>query len=556
MSRSFTDAQRVRPDPASMKAALRKYGWDFWLSFLMVRHKARITAASRRPDLVPEKLWEVTARAPIFDVALVQLGATWWEHPDMYDRGVIDHVHWVVDQIVEVTRGIRMGDVLGPAAIVRQQTERWTINIAGHHGLTQSENESRADYIGRVWQEIPSCQIDVGQAWARLSQWLHGRGDVLDAIAWDIESSDPLRGSVTVPDSTVKAAELYAELLDLALYPASGVGCLVARDRKRTDLQVYLTARPKLRLQPDLGPNALRALRPLDFSTVVAPDMQKIAQDARTYRREVAQRSSAAHLQRGLAAGTVERAILERRGRAVDGALRAFEQTHEKLGEDFSPAGLATRIFRFIAISEASHVVAEWSSGAERTALLVAASAARSAWRFWLEDTDISLVCMRTVLEQTCRARAWRLRPLKAANLENAPGLVSPSRWIDLAGWRRAGVLNRSMGEFSHLELRSRRSGARQLLSEMQDPETEESLRLYLGRGAALDNVFRLLAFEVIARLQAAGNELAESFRQTITLVDEATHEAEVEQLLNLGLGLRGFDFGEPDFKTPDPRHP
>jgi hypothetical protein len=70
---------------------------------------------------------------------------------------------------------------------------------------------------------------------------------------------------------------------------------------------------------------------------------------------------------------------------------------------------------------------------------------------------------------------------LKAADLENAPGLMSPARWISLAGWRRAGVLNRSMGEFSHLELRSRRSGTCQLLSEMQDPEAEESLRLYLG---------------------------------------------------------------------------
>lgn len=238
----------------------------------------------------------------------------------------------------------------------------------------------------------------------------------------------------------------------------------------------------------------------------------------------------------------------------MESALKAFQHSHEKLGEDFSPNRLTTRIFRFIAIPEASHVVAGLSSGNERTALLVAASAARSAWRLWLEDTNISIVCMRTVLEQTCRARAWRLRPLKAAALDTAPGLVSPAWWIDLAGWRRAGVLNRSMGEFSHLETRSRRSGARELLTEMQDPETEESLRLYMGRGAALDHVFRLLAFEVLARLQATGDELAESFRRSITHVDETTHEAEVGQLLNLDLNLRDFDFGGPDFIPPKPQ--
>jgi hypothetical protein len=62
--------------------------------------------------------------------------------------------------------------------------------------------------------------------------------------------------------------------------------------------------------------------------------------------------------------------------------------------------------------------------------------------------------CVRGVLEQACRARAHRVKPARAARVEDMGAAAGPARWLEAAGWRRLAVLGRALGEFAHVSFR------------------------------------------------------------------------------------------------------
>ena len=160
--------------------------------------------------------------------------------------------------------------------------------------------------------------------------------------------------------------------------------------------------------------------------------------------------------------------MLERRGRAVQRAREAFNAEQESLGDEFAPESLEIRLFQYIAIGEAAFLAAGWASGQEADALRTAAAALHSAWWLWLEDTDDAMTCVRGVLEQTCRARAHRVKPARAARIEDMGAAASPARWLETAGRKRLAVLGRALGEFAHISFRARWSGARDALAALQ----------------------------------------------------------------------------------------
>jgi hypothetical protein len=293
-----------------------------------------------------------------------------------------------------------------------------------------------------------------------------------------------------------------------------------------------------------------RALAPVDYAVATGQHGQKLHRMAVRYRATVTDLLTRHKLRDSLSLELARMALVERRGRAVERARKAFMTEVRQFGSDFNPGSLGARLFRYIVISEFALIVAGWAQGHERDSLAAAAVALRSAWCFWLEDTDSSLPCVRTVLEQTSRARTWRVKPDRAAKIENLGALSAPVRWLEAAGWKRLDSLARALGEFSHLDARVKTEGARQILINMQDEQ--KNLREETARGNILDSAAYLLAGEVCARLETESALVHAAFRQTVTLIDEEEHQAQTEDLLNTSLRLRGEDLGPPTF-TPAP---
>jgi hypothetical protein len=239
--------------------------------------------------------------------------------------------------------------------------------------------------------------------------------------------------------------------------------------------------------------------------------------------------------------------MLERRGRAVQRARDAFGAEQEFFGDEFDPQSLEVRIFQNIAIGEAAFLAAGWASGQEADALRTAAAALQSGWWLWLEDTDDAMTCVRGVLEQTCRARAHRVKPARAARIEAMGAAASTARWLETAGWRRLAVLGRALGEFAHISFRARWTGAREALTALQEqdvPRPDTTARRH-----ALEVSAYLLAHEVAARFDAACPAVGTAFRARVTQLGVDEHERQIEELLQRSLKLRRTDFGQPDLR-------
>jgi hypothetical protein len=176
-----------------------------------------------------------------------------------------------------------------------------------------------------------------------------------------------------------------------------------------------------LRLDEKYGPepsNLVPVLGALDFQMVFGEAGKQAVRTAIAYRAFVGHDGTTDLLASGTSPGLTAGAMLERRGRAVQRAQEAFAAEEESLGYDFDPESLEVRLFQNIAIGEAAFLAAEWTTGRGADALRTAAAALHSAWWLWLEDTDDAMTCVRGVLEQTCRARAHRVKPARAARIE------------------------------------------------------------------------------------------------------------------------------------------
>jgi hypothetical protein len=239
--------------------------------------------------------------------------------------------------------------------------------------------------------------------------------------------------------------------------------------------------------------------------------------------------------------------MLERRGRAVQRARDAFAAEQESFGDEFDPQSLEWRLFQNIAIGESAFLAAGWVSGYEADALRAAAAALHSSWWLWLEDTDDAMTCVRGVLEQTCRARAHRVKPGRAARIEDMGAAASTARWLETVGRKRLAVLGRALGEFAHISFRARWSGARDALAALQAddiPGPDSTARRHVLEVSAY-----LLAHEVAARFDAACPAVAAAFRVRVTQLDADEHERQIEELLQRSLKLRSADFGQPDLR-------
>ena len=527
---------------------------------LMGRYTVRQALFKGRPKLLPPAGRLVLALIPAADAVLVKAGAGWSPAPDWWGRPTWpDMLRWGLDKEADTCRMLRAGQTFGAVVIARAQLERWTINVAAHHKITtMTDDESAASYIRRVWSVYPEVAeaMDIGLAWTDLSEWLHGRGLITAAL----RDSAAAAGVATTSGggNAAAASSPMSELLrvhervsavaEIVLRQVRGGVSLLAVEHYGHKFSPVLQTALNPEKADNVEPQYLAPLvGALDYQAVFGETGKQALLWANTYRMFVSNSATEELMSTGISPALGAGALLERRGRAVARALEAYRAEQELFGDDFSTGPLESRLFRYIAIGEAAILAAGWATGPEADALRTAAAALQSAWWLWLEDTDDAMACVRGVLEQACRARAHRVKPARAARVEDMGAGASPVRWLEAAGWKRLAVLGRALGEFAHISFRARWNGARGTLAALQTDGTPRPDST--ARGHALDASAFLLAHEVAARFDQACPAVATAFRTHVTLLDADKHERYVEELLQRSLGLRGADFGPPEVR-------
>lgn len=118
---------------------------------LISRYTGRMEHISRYSDYV--RLYMFSCLAPVtgLDLALVRLGASPSRPPMAYSVDWPNHLMWGVDSAIAATRLMLCGQLVGGAAVARNQLERWLIHRARAAGITQAAGESTVEYIARAW---------------------------------------------------------------------------------------------------------------------------------------------------------------------------------------------------------------------------------------------------------------------------------------------------------------------------------------------------------------------------------------------------------------------
>ncbi|WP_312675492.1 hypothetical protein [Microbacterium sp.] len=499
--------------------------------------------------MLPPLAWRAGFALGAADHVLEQLGAPWF----LEDIGDSEEENWIgqlrrgLDTYARICWCLRFGYTLAGVALARWFLERWTHNVAFSHEIGRFEGEGDVSYMNRVWGQYPESMgsEDVGRYWSDLSELLHGRSVRLRT--GDVR--------ITLNLETAKRAELHDMILRAAEVPLRQVrGCIsVLADEHKiaTDARAYLQAPVELFPKAPDPPDFLSVFSPpLDFDYVTSQDAKQLTPWGKTYRTMIHRGEESSLALTGFHSWM---SIEERWVRSTDEARLFFALEAERTGDAFDPDVLRGLLAQYRAITEMAELVAEDFSGSRRgEALQTAAAAMESAWALWLQDVDDSLIAMRSVLESTARARVHRLKPVNADGLEARGSRVTPHRWLVAAGWGRLAPFSRALGEFSHLQERSRHDESRELLTVIQRSALS-GLEVYTGRARALEEVSRMLAHEVAATLDEIDPHLSAEFRTRVLLETTEETETRLVSWLNRALEYRSHSFGQANYPIPVP---
>lgn len=484
--------------------------------------------------------WYTLARLPLADHLLSRTGAGWRESKDIVvSVDWVSTLRWGLDHYAFITYLIRGRRLVAATLSARMFLERWTLNVADYHDLTPHEGESDADFITRTWDcyKHISADHDMGRYWKLMSEHLHGRPTLEDTVAAD---------GTTIAQFLVTVSGLALQQVLGAIQGHADANGLA----KMADKLYKSPVNPKSLSSWNENELIAKSLHQLDFVFTNSDPASLLSFEADGYRRLIDDPSNGRAWRDSFSLDHAVLAFVERRGRAIDVARNAFAREAQVLGDDFSPGSLNARLYRYIGIGEVTRLLAtEAPTEHERRALSAAADALESAWYVWLEDSDLSLGCIRVLLEQTSRARAHRLKRNRAERLENLGVAAAPTRWLELAGFKRLASYNRALGQFAHIRLNLQLDGARTLLERLQPAPGEHAK--FTTRGEALNEGAYLLAHEVAARLDQVAPSLTELFRMTVTLTPAEDHEAALADMLDRSLGLRETNLGPSIFRRP-----
>jgi hypothetical protein len=504
----------------------------------------RVAEHADAPQQLPIFAWRVGLAIAAADCVLGQLDAPWSRRKRQHtDKDLwLAELRGGLDTYARICWCVRFGYTIAAVVLTRRYIERWTSNIATSHDIKRLTSEDDRAYIDRVWSHYSQTMdgLSVGADWARLSELLHGRGVTWGDGKVRIDFNTSFYDKLRINNFVIRAAEV-------SLRQVRGCISVVARAADLDDqVHSYLQAPLRLYKNPPPPPEFLSVFfEPVDYDFVSSPMARTVSSWGDTYRRIVARGSRGPIDLTGFHSWM---SIEERWARTVDDARGAFEDEAIHLGEQFDPAKLKGILILYRAITEMTDLTAGALPNKDQAdALRTAAAALESAWILWLQDVDESLPAMRTVLESTARARVHRLKPAQAERLEARGSASTPHRWIEAAGWSRLNAFARALGEFSHMQERSRHTGSRSLLTNIQR-NAHEGYEINTGRAHALEQIARMLAHETAATLDHVDTDLGLQFRQQVLFQTEGQAEVNLAAWLDHALAFRNHDFGSPNY--------
>lgn len=495
-----------------------------------------------------ENAWRGLSQVPQADALLSLCDATWPTDqvlPRTNHFG--NHLRWSLDQYVEIHRLIRAGLIYGAFVTTRMFLERWTMNVAASHELEQASDETEKEFISRVWKCLePLVDRDIGEDWAWLSEAIHGR-DPLKTLGGHFDATNGFGATIaevrTLEDRLIQIASSAATQLFVGIE-------FNAQQKKQKGALHIVGSFPRV-IPPSLQDNLEelhhlgQITQPLDPMTAFSDKSDRIIEYGAGYRKTISTQGAQLVVTQVNLPFHLVGAMLERRARSIALARKGLLHEADLTDPEEGHAMLYGRIYRYAAISEAAFLVAlECDDDHEAAALRTAALALNSSWQLWLDDTDITLGCIRGLVEQTARARTHRLKPSKAVKFEQTA--QPPNRWVEAAGLGRLNPTVRALGEFAHLKFTTKRHSARELLVNIQSDD--EPYPQNTARRTALNASAYLLAREVGSRLDANFPRLGENFRRYVTFMDEDGHERSENDLLERSLRQKYREWGDPDF--------
>lgn len=539
----------VQPTPEAYERAALSLGPPGIIEALLARHNLRWTNVHRDAEILGIPIAETLHVAHPLDVFLWKFGVRFTEIPSGMEGDWTGSLRWGIDSACQVSRMVLCGNALGGAAVARTQLERWSSNRSSSNELVQVDGVATSDYYTQLWQD-EGPTLPAGDVWVNLSEGLHGRGPLVEAIRWEsISLAAPstianCRDSVNslMAASRLSLRQVLYGVATLAEDAGAPLVPICAMRSLPLDLPVPATLLMS-RSMPLL-------LWPLDLN-MITKFGRRLIRGRDQYLRDVESTASGQQRERHEYWERAIEAFISRRLRSIDWANRAFDSERQQLGEKFSPETLARREFVYTIIGETAALLAGWLNGPRSDALATASCALRAAYWLWLEDDDRAMILVRTIVEQAARLRAWRNKPDKAEVLESRAPLTSTRDWLETAGWRRLSTLNRSLGEFSHISANSRWTGAREALSLMQnrDPEsTSEPIRT--ARGSALDEVVFAFGSELYFLVREYHAPLASAFESVLPYGEDGQSSHHIERWLQRCWDQRNCSFGESDFTT------
>lgn len=466
---------RLKPVVADFER-VSKSGERRLVQALIARHTLRMERISALPDSYTSAVLTVLTPLTPIDKCLRRLGARKDRHPADFRGDAPDHYGWACDSVVTCARLLLCGQLPGAAVIARHQLERWTLHRAFNWSITQEPGEPTMNFIARVWStpqqlspmvrpnfglsETESLTDDVEGAvshdepepdhlhvpltdgreicpavvYGYLSELIHAR-EFPAAIRWS--AGQLVEGRDEVDPQAYGAVELITEALALcirqlrvgAVYLAESANMISARralvgieDTFSEDTEEEGLAPPPPINSPErqLVKPLLPALMPLLPGEGLSPGpMGVLRQGAHSFDSILAGWKPNGNYLRDDQLVCLN--FMWHRYASATSAVKALESEKEQLGEDFNEASLTARSGRWVILTEAASLVGKWVTNTHvGNALSLIGSSLRSAYWLWLEDDDRSMSVLRSVLEQTARSRAWRLKPTKAAELEVA----------------------------------------------------------------------------------------------------------------------------------------
>jgi len=542
--RAEARGRAVPPTLAGFQAAFRQRGFDGLAEALISRHNQRMQRIEKTATMMQMVCLPHLAGYPMFDLAVRRLGGTEMRMPGHQGgKAWIDHLAWGLDSIAGATRLLMCLQPVGAAVIARTQLERWSSNLEFNTGLTQNPGEESADWLNRLWSVLEGSHdevrcIDVGQLFADLSELLHGRGPLMP-LAWlDVAqvAEHPTSADMQAVESITDALVLSVSRIRDGL--ATAASNVRECDYAKTIFDVPLVGRAKSWL-PEASPY-LYPLLPFFFER---PYVKGYLESIGGAYHGLLRRLESNKEPREPAELWPIFAFGERRFRASTYAQLAYAHERKQFAAEFRLKGIDYLVTEAVLAGEMAGVLGLWlrsdpnlSHAAD--AFIVCASALRSATWLWLEDDDRAMGCLRPMIEQLARVRAWRIKPSAAAKIE-ANVKSTPRDWLEAASWRRLNILARALGEFVHGSTKVNHTAALHALIAIHDTPDPE-LANHTGRTNTLQLLINFLQVECARWLERFDSDLSAAYWRVIR-INETKADKATEAFLKSAWAKRGL---------------